>query len=128
MSESEKRQVEKDPKTGRFLTGNTGGPGRTKGSRNKLGEAFIQDMFEAWQTQGPQVIARVIEGKPEAFLKVVASLLPKHMSVTVDPLSEMTEAQLVARIRELDEQLGPVLAIGRAAQSGGKAGDATTLQ
>jgi len=38
-----------DPKTKRFLPGNNASRGRPKGSRNKLGEAFLQDMQEAWQ-------------------------------------------------------------------------------
>jgi hypothetical protein len=38
--------------------------GRPKGSRHKLGTAFIDDLYEAWQTQGKDVIARVIKDRP----------------------------------------------------------------
>ena len=37
-------------RNGRFLTGNSGG-GRPKGSRNKLGEKFIEDAYEEWKNQ-----------------------------------------------------------------------------
>jgi hypothetical protein len=33
------------------LAGNNGG-GRQKGSRNKLGEAFIADVYAKWQARG----------------------------------------------------------------------------
>ena len=68
--------------SGRFLTGNSGG-GRQIGARNKLGEQFITDMLTAWQAQGIDAINRVIAEKPDAFLKVVASLLPQKSTAEV---------------------------------------------
>src|SRR5262245_40149591 len=69
---------DKDPKTGRFKTGNNGG-GRPRGSRNKLGEAFVTDLFEDWQKHGKSVIAFARAEDPVAYLKVVASVLPKQL-------------------------------------------------
>lgn len=37
--------ADRDPETGRFLTGNGGG-GRPKGSRNKLGEQFLEALAQ----------------------------------------------------------------------------------
>ena len=49
----------------RFKPGQSGNPaGRKKGARARLAEAFIQDMYEAWQTRGAEVIQRVIEDRP----------------------------------------------------------------
>lgn len=42
-SETVVTRPERDPKTGRFLQGTTGLPGRPKGARNKLAEAMIDD-------------------------------------------------------------------------------------
>lgn len=64
--------------------GESGNPkGRPEGSRNKLGEAFLDDMFEAWKAQGIDAINRVIKDRPQDFLKVVASLLPQKYQADV---------------------------------------------
>jgi len=47
----EKLMSEKDPKPGRFLTGNSGG-GRPKGSRNKLGEQFLEALVQDFTEHG----------------------------------------------------------------------------
>lgn len=110
---------QKDDKTGRFLTGNIGG-GRQKGSRNRLGEAFIEDLLHAWESQGPAAIQTVIETKPDAFLKVVASLMPKDLNVNINQLDEMTDEQLIRRVRTLDAAIRPFLdAEGTSLSSGG---------
>lgn len=97
--------VEKrDDETGQFVKGHIGGPGRPKGSRNKLGEAFIQDMYEAWQTSGKSVMAKVIEEDPATFLRAMVQILPKELDVTVSKYETMTDEQLkqqfIAALRE----------------------------
>lgn len=93
---------DKDEK-GRFLQGNTGNPnGRPKGSRNKLGEAFLTDLYADWQDHGVEVIARVRDEKPDAYLKVVASILPKQLEIkegAFDGLGDEELAALVAAAR-----------------------------
>lgn len=97
----------KPPVEHQFKAGN---PGRPKGSRNKLGEAFIEDLLAAWESRGPEVITTVIEKRPQDFLKVVASLMPKDFNVNVNQIGEMTDDQLVERIRKLDATIQPFLA------------------
>lgn len=87
-----------------------GNPGRPKGARNKLGEAFLEDLLVSWESQGPAVIRRVIEEKPEQYLKVVASLMPKDLNVNLNQAGEMTDDQLIDRIRKLDATIKPFLA------------------
>lgn len=67
---------------GRFLTGNSGG-GRPKGARQKLGEKFLEDLFEAWDAKGIAAINQVISERPQDFLKVVASILPKEIAAEI---------------------------------------------
>lgn len=74
-------KTEKDTK---FKRGNPGGPGRPKGSRNAIQEDFLKDIHEAWKAHGKEVIASTVEEKPAEFLKVVASLLPKEATLTVE--------------------------------------------
>src|SRR4029450_11425530 len=42
----------RDPRSGRFLTGNTCGPGRKVGSRNLLTTQFLDDLRATWATHG----------------------------------------------------------------------------
>jgi hypothetical protein len=83
---------------GRFLTGNSGG-GRRKGSRNKLGEAFLDDLRFDWERHGPAVIVAVRKKDPSTYLKVVAGLLPQQLQVDIgDPIAR---AQSVEELVEL---------------------------
>jgi hypothetical protein len=87
-----------------------GNPGRPKGSRNKLGEDFIQALAEDFARHGPAVIERVRKEKPDAYLKVVASLLPKDVNLSVRQLDELSDDQLLARLAQLTEMARPLLA------------------
>ena len=87
-----------------------GNPGRPKGSRNKLGEAFIEAMHQDFEAHGVDVIARVRDEKPDQYLKVIASILPKDINLNVNPIGEMTDDELIERIRKLDATIQPFLA------------------
>ena len=99
---------EKDPATGRFVTGNIGG-GRSKGARNKLGEQFCQDVYAKWQEQGERCIDEMIADKPGDFVKLVATMLPKEMNLNISDNSDMSDEELHDRIRNLASQLAPFL-------------------
>lgn len=102
---------QKDEKTGRFLPGNTGFGGRPKGARNKLGEAFIQALHDDFEEHGVAAIQVVRAEKPEQYLKVIASLLPKDVNLNInDQFGEMSDDELIKHIRELDAAISPFLA------------------
>jgi hypothetical protein len=75
------------------------GTGRPKGSRNKLGAAFLDALHADWQVHGADAIARVRQDRPQDYLKVVASTLPKDLHVrdarTSDP-RELSDEDLAA--------------------------------
>lgn len=86
----------------RFKPGN---PGRPKGSRNKLGEAFLEALHDDFQAEGPSAIVKCREEKPDAYLKVIASLLPKQAEIKIDNYEHMDDGQLrsalTAALRDL---------------------------
>ena len=119
---ADKPKPEQDAETGRFVSGNIGG-GRPKGSRNKLGEAFLADMLEDWEANGPETIQRVREEKPDAYLKVVASILPKELNVKVSELDDLSDEQIDKRIAALARALELEIGAGKAAGREGEAAD-----
>src|SRR6478736_3332665 len=86
-----------------------GNPGRPKGSRNKLGEAFIADLYETWKRRGIEAIERTIDEHPGQYLKVIAMLMPKDMNVSVRQLDDLTDAQLLRRLQQVTEMARPLL-------------------
>lgn len=90
--------------------GQSGNPeGRPKGSRNKLGEAFLAAMYEDWKLHGVAAIEKVRTDRPHDYLKVVASILPKDLNVRVNDHEQMTDDELIARIRTLAGIVRPFL-------------------
>jgi hypothetical protein len=77
------RTLDQRDERGRFLTGNIGG-GRPKGSRNRLGEKFIEDACEEWKKSGPAALATMAKTDPGGFVRVIAGILPTKLDVTIE--------------------------------------------
>lgn len=82
-----------------------GNPGRPKGSRNKLGEAFLADLLANWEKHGAETIEAVRVDKPDAYLKVVASILPKELNIKVNELDELSDEQIERQLAAVIAQL-----------------------
>lgn len=90
--------------------GQSGNPaGRPKGARSKLGEAFIADLYENWLEHGVEAIERVCRDRPQDYLKIVASILPRDLNVRVNELEDVSDDELIERIRELHRHVRPFL-------------------
>jgi hypothetical protein len=72
----------RDPKTGQFVKGYEGGPGRQKGSRNRLAEDFLRDLHTEWEKSGPEALSKCAKDEPATFCKIVANLMPKEIDST----------------------------------------------
>lgn len=116
-----------------FKPGQSGNPaGRPKGARTKLGEEFLQDMLSDWEENGKAVIEAVRAEKPDQYLKVVASILPKELNVKVNELDDLTDEQLARQLRAIAAQLAAagldISAGGGQAGTPQQAGEIQTLQ
>ena len=89
-----------------------GNPGKPKGAKHRLQEDFVKDVQAAWETKGAQAITDMITDKPGDFVKMVASLMPKDVTLNINDNSEMTDDELTGRIRSLAAQLSPFLLNG----------------
>lgn len=113
--------------------GQSGNPaGRPKGARTKLGEEFLQDMLTDWKAHGIEVIEKVRAEKPDQYLKVVASVLPKELNVKVSELDDLTDDQLARQLAAIASQLanaGIDFGPGTGAQATPEqAGEVSTIQ
>ncbi|MES3084959.1 DUF5681 domain-containing protein [Sphingomonas faeni] len=91
----------------KFEPGKSGNPaGRPAGARAKLGEAFVAELLADFLKYGRDAIERVRAEKPDQYLKVIASLLPKDINLSTAPSDEdLTDDELRQRIRELDASI-----------------------
>lgn len=93
-----------------FSPGQSGNPkGRPLGSRSKLGEAFLEALNADFAEHGVQAIAKVRDEKPDQYLKVIASILPKDLNVNINQMDAYTDDELIERIRALDATIRPFL-------------------
>ena len=85
-----------------FKKGQSGNPaGRPVGSRNKLADLFITDVYETWVAAGRDAIERVLKDQPSQYLKIVASLMPKEFHVKDPVFDAMNDEQLADLIGEV---------------------------
>ena len=84
--------------------GQSGNPaGRPKGSRNKLSEEFVAEVYADWCEHGAAAIQTVRETRPDVYVKVVASPLPRQVQAEVSgPSHEDRVTALAERLAELD--------------------------
>lgn len=80
--------------------------GRPKGSRSKLNELCLRMLADDFAQYGEEVIKRVRERRPEAYLAAVVSLLPKQKEEVKSPFVDLTDEEL--------EQLEKFLKMARA--------------
>ena len=101
-STGQERPLSERDQGGRFQTGNIGGPGRPRRSRNLLGEEFVAAVHRDWAQHGAAVLARVRIENPGSYLRVIASLVPRDVIIQRTPseFDDLSDAELVELLQE----------------------------
>ena len=98
-----------------FQKGVSGNPlGRGKGVRTKLGEAFVEDLLADWQTNGVAAIQAVRKSDPSTYLRVIAGLIPKEISIhgsRDSSLEKLFEQFTDNQLEEFDRAIAAITAL-----------------
>ena len=75
-----------------------------------MAEDFVAALYDDFQDHGSAAIAACRAEKPDVYVRVIASLLPKDMTIKVQQLDDLTDDQLMRKLAVLTEMAKPLLA------------------
>src|ERR1700752_1131773 len=81
--------------------------GRPKRAKKTLADGFLEAIRADFRAHGAGVIAEVRTDKPDQYLKIVLSVLPKD--INVNSLDALSDDEIRQRIRGLEAVLRPFL-------------------
>jgi len=99
-----------------FAPGNQVAKGR-ESPRNRLAKKLLTTLEKDFNEHGEAAVAELRETDPGAYLRVVASLIPREVHVTVDPIDELTDDDLDRYIRQLANNLHLQVGAGQSIES-----------
>ena len=116
-------------RTARARPGRKAPAAARKRTKKTLGDDFLDAVRADFRTHGAGVIAAVRADKPDQYLKIVQSVLPKDLAsnlpkglhASTDSLESLSDDEIRRRIRGLEAVLGPF-----GDQPGGTPGDCGT--
>jgi hypothetical protein len=82
---------------------------RPKRAKKTLGDDFLEAVRADFKAHGAGVIAEVRADKPDQYLKIVLSVLPKDLNVTINQLDALSDDEIRSRIRALEAVVRPFL-------------------
>ena len=82
---------------------------RPKRAKKTLGDDFLAAVRADFRAHGAGVIAEVRADKPDQYLKIVLSVLPKDLHVTINQLDGLSDDEIRSRIRALEAVVKPFL-------------------
>ena len=97
---------------------------RAKRTKKTLGGDFLAAVRADFRAHGAGVIAEVRADKPDQYLKIVLSVLPRDFDAAVNHLDALSDEEIRSRIRSLEAVLRPFLEEPAARREDGVSGAA----
>jgi hypothetical protein len=89
---------------GRFVPGVSGNPkGRPKGARTHLSQKFFDDLAQAWDNNGEQILREMAANDPAALAKMIAALQPKMQDIELNADVVVDHPNSIRIVAELDD-------------------------
>lgn len=95
---------EKREGNGRFIVPPKS-PGRPLGSRNKLTEQFVADVYADWREHGVKALQDVRAKNPTDYLRVVAGVITRDVAVTVRDYDDLSDEELAEQFARASARL-----------------------
>lgn len=90
---------------GRFVPGVSGNPkGRPKGARTHLSQKFFDDLAQAWDDNGEQILREMAANDPAALAKMIAALQPKMQDIELNADVSVDHPHEIRIVAAVDEQ------------------------
>ena len=100
----------RDPVTGQFLKGTTPGPGRPKGSKDRLNVQVIQTLERLWESRGAEIMDQLAAEKPEVLASLVSRLIPQQLAAeAITGETEKAQGNQEVTIKVVTDQSHDVL-------------------
>ena len=102
----------RDPVTGQFLKGCPAGPGRPKGSKDRLNVQVIETLEKLWHTRGQDMIEQLAAEKPEVVMALIGRMIPQELAtqaITGEEESDKAEGNQEVTIRLVTQSQEPAL-------------------
>ena len=100
----------RDPVTGQFLKGTKAGPGRPKGSKDRLNVQVIDTLERLWASRGAEIMDQLAAEKPEVLASLVARLIPQQLAEqAITGSDEKVQQDQEVTIRVVTDQRHDVL-------------------
>lgn len=78
-------------------------------TKKTLGDDFLAAVRADFRAHGAGVIAEVRADKPDQYLKIVLSVLPRDLHVSINQMDALSDEEIRSRIRALETILRPFL-------------------
>src|SRR5262245_51022861 len=86
------------------VTFQKGQGGRRRGARHRISTALLEAIAKDFEEFGEETVRITRVVRPVEYLRIVASLLPRELEITVGPLQEISDQELELLIDRAREQ------------------------
>jgi hypothetical protein len=85
--------------------GESGNPGGVPRGKAKLQAGFVNDLAAWWEKEGAKIIPIAAAEDPVGVLRVIASLMPRDVTISARPFAEYSDDDLRAALDTIERYL-----------------------